>query len=297
MPRKVLISDRTACAGSLRDRTSSAESVKDQNVHYECALEEPCSTWPRVFATLAEYEQHYERFHANRCCECARNFPSARFLALHLAEQHDPLREARAARGERTFACFIESCDKFCRSSATRRQHLIAKHAFPSDFRFNIVRYGLHPEAHSLLHRSITEDKTDEGILRGTGGNSGADTGYRKDSGNILDTNNSIEDDQNDKSEKSGVASSELVIASAAKPRSSTLNMKRSVEDSSSEEDDEISDGVGSDHSEGENDDKDDDKSEKDSDKDRENDSITERLQLLTLVPRQVRHGLQHVQL
>lgn len=57
---------------------------------------------PISFASYEEYEVHYIQAHVNRCSECGRNFPTELFLSLHIEENHDPLIEARKARGERT---------------------------------------------------------------------------------------------------------------------------------------------------------------------------------------------------
>lgn len=54
------------------------------------------------FSTFEEFEIHYAKSHANRCSECRRNFPTDHFLGLHIAENHDPLSEARRAKGEKT---------------------------------------------------------------------------------------------------------------------------------------------------------------------------------------------------
>ncbi len=55
-----------------------------------------------VFSTFQEFEIHYAKSHANRCSECRRNFPTEHFLGLHIGENHDPLNEARRAKGEKT---------------------------------------------------------------------------------------------------------------------------------------------------------------------------------------------------
>ena len=54
------------------------------------------------FSTFEEFEIHYAKSHANRCSECRRNFPTEHFLGLHIGENHDPLSEARRAKGEKT---------------------------------------------------------------------------------------------------------------------------------------------------------------------------------------------------
>ena len=55
-----------------------------------------------AFSTFADFEIHYSKDHANRCSECHKNFPTEHFLELHIGENHDPLSEARRAKGEKT---------------------------------------------------------------------------------------------------------------------------------------------------------------------------------------------------
>ena len=83
------------------------------------------------FATYEEYEIHYAKSHTNRCSSCGKNFPTTHFLNLHIEENHNPLREVLAARGEKTFGCFVEDCDRKCSTPQKRRLHLIDKHMFP----------------------------------------------------------------------------------------------------------------------------------------------------------------------
>ena len=65
-----------------------------------------CSLPPHAqtvsFETFEEFENHYSKTHVNRCHECNKNFPSEHFLTLHIEENHDPLVEARKAKGEKT---------------------------------------------------------------------------------------------------------------------------------------------------------------------------------------------------
>jgi hypothetical protein len=56
------------------------------------------------FSSYEEYEVHYVKVHVNRCSECGKNFPTERFLSLHIEENHDPLIEAKKERGEKTVA-------------------------------------------------------------------------------------------------------------------------------------------------------------------------------------------------
>ena len=100
------------------------------------------------FSTFKEFEIHYAKNHTFRCSECHRNFPTGHFLDLHISENHDPLSEARRAKGEKTvrlrhrplefklivlpqYHCFVEGCEKVCSTPQKRRMHLTDKHMFP----------------------------------------------------------------------------------------------------------------------------------------------------------------------
>lgn len=83
------------------------------------------------FMTYEDYEVHYSKSHTNRCSACGKNFPTSHFLNLHMEENHNPMREALAARGEKTYGCFVEDCERKCSTPQKRRMHLIDKHMFP----------------------------------------------------------------------------------------------------------------------------------------------------------------------
>jgi hypothetical protein len=95
------------------------------------------------FASIEDFEIHYAKDHSNRCTSCSKNFPTAHFLALHIDENHNPFREALQAKGEKTYACFVESCDRKCSTPQKRRLHLIDKHLFPKIYNFRIVDTGI----------------------------------------------------------------------------------------------------------------------------------------------------------
>lgn len=63
---------------------------------------------PLEFASYEEYDVHYQKAHVNRCSECNKNLPSEQILNLHLAEIHDPINDARKARGEKIVR--LDSC-------------------------------------------------------------------------------------------------------------------------------------------------------------------------------------------
>jgi hypothetical protein len=105
------------------------------------------------FTSIEDFEVHYAKDHSNRCTSCGKNFPTAHFLALHIDENHNTFREALQSRGEKTFACFVEDCDKICSTPQKRRLHLIDKHLFPKVYNFRIVDTGI-DRSTSMLHES-----------------------------------------------------------------------------------------------------------------------------------------------
>ncbi|KAG9686990.1 hypothetical protein KCU95_g5743, partial [Aureobasidium melanogenum] len=116
---------------------------------------------PIKFTTYNDYEVHYHKAHSFRCIQCANNFPSERFLSLHIAESHDPFNRVKRDRGEKTYHCFVEDCEKVCSTPQKRRMHLIDKHMFPRNYDFQIVNHGsdnrtslLRPEGKSRQKQS-----------------------------------------------------------------------------------------------------------------------------------------------
>ena len=98
---------------------------------------------PLDFATYTEYESHYQKTHTNRCTDCKRNFPSSHFLSLHIAENHDPIVATKRDADEKTYACFVEGCEKVCIDWKKRRSHLVDKHGFPKNYDFLVVDHGI----------------------------------------------------------------------------------------------------------------------------------------------------------
>ncbi|KAK4545264.1 hypothetical protein LTR36_003444 [Oleoguttula mirabilis] len=95
------------------------------------------------FATYDDYETHYQQAHTNRCIECKKNLPTSHFLELHIAENHDPIVAAKRDKGDKTYACFVEVCDKVCGEWTKRRSHLVDKHGFPRNYDFFVVNNGV----------------------------------------------------------------------------------------------------------------------------------------------------------
>jgi hypothetical protein len=120
--------------------------------------------------TFEDYEVHYNKTHVSRCVECRKNFPTDHFLSLHQAENHNPLVAILRDRGERTYTCFVEDCERKCSTPQKRRLHLIDKHMFPKDYDFFVVNDGIDRRSSMLRsgrHRrksSITQQKLNNEI-------------------------------------------------------------------------------------------------------------------------------------
>ena len=98
---------------------------------------------PLSFTTYDEYESHYQQAHTNRCTDCRKNFPTSHFVDVHIAENHDPIVAAKREAGEKTYACFVEGCDKACLEWKKRRSHLVDKHGYPKNYDFLVVDHGI----------------------------------------------------------------------------------------------------------------------------------------------------------
>ncbi|EED13011.1 conserved hypothetical protein [Talaromyces stipitatus ATCC 10500] len=130
---------------------NSSESQPQQQCLMKCSL--PPHKDTLTFSSYDDYEAHYLKFHVNRCSECGKNFPTQHILNIHIEENHDPLILARRDRGEKTFSCFVEGCERKCSTPQKRRRHLIDKHMFPRNYNFFIVNDGIDKQ-NSLLHTS-----------------------------------------------------------------------------------------------------------------------------------------------
>lgn len=105
---------------------------------------------PISFVSAEEFDIHYTKEHTNRCVSCGKNLPSAHYLNLHHDERHNPLRAELAEKGDKTYKCLVEDCDKLCSSPQKRRLHLIDKHSFPKAYNFQVTDRGI-DRADSLL--------------------------------------------------------------------------------------------------------------------------------------------------
>ncbi|KAI0540810.1 hypothetical protein GGR58DRAFT_88469 [Xylaria digitata] len=95
------------------------------------------------FTTYGDYEAHYSKSHTNRCAECHKNFPSEHLLNVHFEDCHDVFAAVKRERGEHTYSCFVEGCDRKCRTPFKRRNHLIDKHMYPKNYFFALTKDGI----------------------------------------------------------------------------------------------------------------------------------------------------------
>lgn len=98
---------------------------------------------PLCFKTYGEYEAHYNKAHTNRCVECRRNFPSEHLLGVHIEDCHDAIVAVLREKGEHTYSCFVEGCERKCRTLQKRRMHLIDKHMYPANYFFGVTKDGI----------------------------------------------------------------------------------------------------------------------------------------------------------
>ncbi|TRX94831.1 hypothetical protein FHL15_004292 [Xylaria flabelliformis] len=103
------------------------------------------------FTTYGDYETHYSKTHTNRCAECYKNFPSEHLLNVHFEDCHDVFAAVRREKGEHTYSCFVEGCDRKCRTPYKRRNHLIDKHTYPKNYFFALTKDGIDGRQSLLL--------------------------------------------------------------------------------------------------------------------------------------------------
>ncbi|KAH8091739.1 hypothetical protein BXZ70DRAFT_874169, partial [Cristinia sonorae] len=110
-----------------------------------CTLPPTCNHKPTPLANTQELERHYATYHAHVCedpgCGCV--FPDARLLELHQTECHDPIAAVRKDRGEKIFACHLESCNRMFQHPKGRRLHLIQAHGYPKEYFFAVTNKGV----------------------------------------------------------------------------------------------------------------------------------------------------------
>ncbi|TGJ80685.1 hypothetical protein E0Z10_g8087 [Xylaria hypoxylon] len=103
------------------------------------------------FTTYGDFEAHYNKSHTNRCAECHKNFPSEHLLNVHFEDCHDIFAAVKREKGEHTYSCFVEGCDRKCRTPFKRRNHLIDKHMYPKNYFFALTKDGIDGRQSLLL--------------------------------------------------------------------------------------------------------------------------------------------------
>ncbi|KAG7121462.1 hypothetical protein HYQ44_003813 [Verticillium longisporum] len=83
--------------------------------------------------------------------ECRKNFPSSHLLSVHIEECHDSFVAVKRERGEHTFSCFVEGCERKCMTHQKRRMHLIDKHMYPKNFFFAVTKAGIDGRSSLLI--------------------------------------------------------------------------------------------------------------------------------------------------
>ncbi|KAK3057297.1 hypothetical protein LTR09_001479 [Extremus antarcticus] len=201
-------------AKRVREASPASRSYDSIDVHDRQHSAEPAAHTPKyAFLDSPEPEQTTMRcllpphkplvFKTyEECTECKANLPTSHFLELHIAENHDPIVASKRDTGDRTYACFIEDCDKVCSEWQKRRSHLVDKHGFPKNYDFLVVNHGI-DRSRSLLRAGVDED------------------GHRKSSRERARSDSSVEED-------AGATSSSGALANSSSPKSSSLRQANS---------------------------------------------------------------------
>ncbi|KAH8821667.1 hypothetical protein F5884DRAFT_817060 [Xylogone sp. PMI_703] len=140
--------DKTSISPKLLHLDLESGEELSQTSQMRCSL--PPHRDMFSFTSYEDYEVHYNKFHVNRCVECHKNFPTNHFLNLHIEESHDPLILVRRERGDKTYSCYVEDCDRKFSAPAKRRMHLIDKHFFPKDYNFFVTVDGIDKQSSML---------------------------------------------------------------------------------------------------------------------------------------------------
>ncbi|CAK7891747.1 hypothetical protein CAAN1_01S06898 [[Candida] anglica] len=95
------------------------------------------------FSTYVAYEAHVLSIHTHVCNQCHRSFPTETILDIHVDEVHSSYFAAKKDRGDKVYRCFEPSCTKRSSNHTKRTLHMIDKHHYPRNYRFNVVHRGL----------------------------------------------------------------------------------------------------------------------------------------------------------
>ncbi|KAF3022383.1 hypothetical protein E8E14_001369 [Neopestalotiopsis sp. 37M] len=153
----------SAASSTAAVRVSKITGLDDSSLNESLAVTVMTCSLPGhrellSFTSYTEYETHYIKAHTNRCTECRKNFPSDHLLNLHIEECHDSFAAVLREKGEHTYSCFVEGCDRKCSTPQKRRMHLIDKHMYPKNFFFAVTKEGIDGRSSLLLEGGHRRD-------------------------------------------------------------------------------------------------------------------------------------------
>ncbi|KAF9931415.1 hypothetical protein FBU30_010251 [Linnemannia zychae] len=138
------LEDSNTYIPDLNEPEKSSYRTTAQTCHYGSCHGE------RTFSNAALYEYHFDTNHRHICQTCKKVFPGEKWLIFHIREIHDVLVRIQRERGERTYQCYVDGCDRLCSTPQKRRMHLIDKHQYPKHFNFSIVVTGNLPSSEKM---------------------------------------------------------------------------------------------------------------------------------------------------
>ncbi|PSN74836.1 hypothetical protein BS50DRAFT_567613 [Corynespora cassiicola Philippines] len=122
------------------ERPSKFALVDDDDDEAPASKHQPQHQHPQEHPSIPT---HITPTQTPRCEVCKKRFPSPHTLDLHFAEYHNLIVAMQRERGEKTYACLVEGCDKVCGSPQKRRLHCIDKHGFQKQYDFTIIKNGI----------------------------------------------------------------------------------------------------------------------------------------------------------
>ncbi|CAL4129694.1 unnamed protein product [Meganyctiphanes norvegica] len=94
-----------------------------------------------AFNSVADHAAHQHACHSHMCGVCKRNLSSHHLLDLHLLEAHDSFFQLQAER-QPMYQCLLDTCSETFKNAQERKEHCMASHSFPADFRFDLSWRG-----------------------------------------------------------------------------------------------------------------------------------------------------------
>ncbi|KAI0166138.1 hypothetical protein GGR57DRAFT_496411 [Xylariaceae sp. FL1272] len=120
-------SEQTGSAPKITDLdTSAIDSSSD--IVMRCSL--PPHREVLCFTTYDDYATHYSKAHTD-------------LLNIHFEDIHDAFAAVKREKGDHTYSCFVQGCDRKCRTPYKRRSHLIDKHMYPPNYFFAVTKDGI----------------------------------------------------------------------------------------------------------------------------------------------------------